>query len=614
MPGHPLSPFSKVYSQYHESLKVAKREYESRLRACADILNSEWDRCIRQNVFSFKARFSNPDFRSTSLRQWVESFFGTTEVPFVAIDGSSHIEPGDRFISIYGGAYGSRGTVAVTGEGGRLTYKRWELSRDVSMVAFIPIPPEAGEAIVEGQPSDDSAAPPPLAISDRDVAAFASMHNRVMQLAEIYLAYSLVKGSTLEAPRLVLMDTTLSGWLANTSFSNLYRGIEGKRIGGIEIVREELYTTLAHPISEELGVPQASRFLPHYRIIAEAHWRDTTEVAESDLPKEFRGETFRRGATALKNLGLADYFPGSSKVSLSFDPSEAWRNAVKAFEEFSRKLFVEKDPQGLICDGKNGKEYLTPRDVQFLSGIGLRALIEECWNPTRRVLLVGVVKDSHSVYFFRNYLGSLHVLKGEDPGVHSSLPLSDRTALELLAQIVDGLDAPWSTIEFDSAFMTLHPVREGSGWRVGGYFHPSLDEYTRPPRIFLRSLAQFLLKPGSSLYSHVIFIDRLAYPGWDDADSMDISIGSPERGFGRIRVLRYTRPSRLHYVTMFLLSVLVRNHFPEAMGYPEPLHKADWGAKSMKAYVKDLLKSSWIIEMSDPLQKTFRRVRESFRR
>ena len=65
---------------------------------------------------------------------------------------------------------------------------------------------------------------------------------------------------------------------------------------------------------------------------------------------------------------------------------------------------------------------------------------------------------------------------------------------------------------------------------------------------------------------------------------------------------------------MFLLNVLVRNHFPEAIGYPEPLHKADWGAKTMKESIERLLESSWIVEMSDPLQKTFRRVRDSLGR
>jgi len=618
---HLWSPLSRVYAQYHNSLRDAKRDYESRLRGCAEALNREWDRCLRRQVHSFRGEFSDPDFRSTKLRQWIEVFFGTTEVPFVAIDGSSHIEVGDRFISIYGGAYGSRGTVAVTGDGGRLKYKRWELSRDVSMVAFIPIPPEAGEAVVDAPPEVEAGSP---AMSDREVAEFATMHNRVMQLAEVYLAYSLVGGSTLETPRLVLMDTTLSGWLANTSFSPRHLRVVGGRVRGIRLEKEHVYTVLAHPIeyAKEINadgsvdrivkIPVASLFLPHYRLIAEAQVLGTTELVESKVSKEARGGVFRKGGEALQSLGLAEC--QGSRIRLSFDPLECWEDAVKAFERLSKELFIEKSHRGLLYRRRSSTEYLSPRDVQFFSGIGLRALIEKCWSEERRTLLVGIVKDSRSSYFFRNYLGSLHVLHGEDPGIHVTLPLSDRTALELLAQVRDELEAPWSTHEFDSAFMTLHPRRGSSGWEVGGYYHPQLKEYTRPPRIFLRSLAQFFLKPASKLSSHVIFIDRLAYRGWDDKDSEDVQIGGPGSGLGRLSVLRYTRPSRLHYVTMFMIGVLVRNHFPEAIGYPEPLHKADWGAKSMRDRVKDLLKSSWIVERSDPLHRTFRRIRDSLGR
>jgi hypothetical protein len=31
----------------------------------------------------------------------------------------------------------------------------------------------------------------------------------------------------------------------------------------------------------------------------------------------------------------------------------------------------------------------------------------------------------------------------------------------------------------------------------------------------------------------------------------------------------------------FVLDILTKNLFPEVVGYPDPLHKADWGAKSL---------------------------------
>lgn len=65
---------------------------------------------------------------------------------------------------------------------------------------------------------------------------------------------------------------------------------------------------------------------------------------------------------------------------------------------------------------------------------------------------------------------------------------------------------------------------------------------------------------------------------------------------------------------MYLLTVLVKNHFPEALGYPDPLHLADWGAKSLKRNVNGLLESSEWVFRSNPREKLFRTIRESFKR
>ena len=138
-------------------------------------------------------------------------------------------------------------------------------------------------------------------------------------------------------------------------------------------------------------------------------------------------------------------------------------------------------------------------------------------------------------------------------------------------------------------------------------------EFTRTPRLFLKSLAQFMLKRDTGLASHVLFVDRLAYPGWDERDS---SIGfSPTRygsRLGPVQLLLYdaSSPPRLQLVSMLLLQLLVRNIFPEAPGYPEPLHKADLGAKAFKDHVRMILESAWRMERKNPLIRTFRSIRD----
>jgi len=64
-------------------------------------------------------------------------------------------------------------------------------------------------------------------------------------------------------------------------------------------------------------------------------------------------------------------------------------------------------------------------------------------------------------------------------------------------------------------------------------------------------------------------------------------------------------------INVFLLDILCRNLFPEVIGYPDPLHKADWGAKSMRRRVDRLIKSSEISFRDKPLSRLFRTTRDS---
>ena len=334
------SPLSAVYAQFHESIRISRQDYERRLREYAKMLDEEWDRCLRDHVVSFAGNFSSTSYR-LRLRRWAEDFFGTTIVPFVAIDGSCASRSGESFVIVYGGAYGSRGTIEITGGEARIAYRRWELSRDVSVVAFIPVPLEFGHVLVgEGaRPNVEGGIPAPL--SDREIASLTVLDTRVMQLAEVFLAFSLARSGSVEAPQLIMMDTTLSGWLANTSFGPRWvPAIDGGKVGGYEMSIYDLYVMLAHPLNESLDVPAPMLFQPHLRLIAEADWHDTAVLRRARLEAEgLPSEVFRRGAEAIDRIGLGRYEEAAGKVELSFDPKESWDKCVRAFEKVCEKLF-----------------------------------------------------------------------------------------------------------------------------------------------------------------------------------------------------------------------------------------------------------------------------------
>ena len=606
-----MSELSKVYDQYQKSLESSQSEYETRLKLHSKTLRKRYDELIKQFVRSYSEDFKD-QIKRLEIKGLAESFFETSEISFVAIDASCHKEQSANFISFYGGAYGSKGTISLSEPGGKIRYQRWELNRDVSMVAFVPIPPDVMHGVTEQDESNEV----PTFRSDAEIAQVSSLHTKIMQLAEIYLAYDLANSSSVECPRILLIDNSLGGILGNTSFSPSSLSLGKGDFQGESFTEADMQVALAHPFNDILNIPSNNNFQPHFRLIAEATWKEKRKISSEECT-EVSIENFRKGAKFLEKQGAGKYNITTEVFEFSTDPRTSWRKSLRIFETICENLFKKKDPDGVRYRLKNGKglEYFSARDIMFLVGIGLRALIETCWK--RRILLIGIVKDSMSRFFYRNFLGTVNQLEGNDQIKHLSLPLTDRAIAELLPNIDLSLNTPWATYDFDSCFMTLHSeyVEDKKQWQIKGYNHPKLGETTRPERLFLRSLGQFFLTPDRNIASHALFIDRLAYPGWDDKDSSSMTLKTD--WIGEVKPLVYdktTGPPRLQKLTMYLLAVLVKNHFPEALGYPDPLHQADWGAKSLKQRVISLLQSSEWAFKSRPLSKTFREIRDSFAR
>lgn len=65
---------------------------------------------------------------------------------------------------------------------------------------------------------------------------------------------------------------------------------------------------------------------------------------------------------------------------------------------------------------------------------------------------------------------------------------------------------------------------------------------------------------------------------------------------------------------MYFLDTLTRNLFPEAIGHPDPLHKADWGAKTVGRKVATIIADSAISFLANPLSRTLRNIRDSIKR
>ena len=253
---------------------------------------------------------------------------------------------------------------------------------------------------------------------------------------------------------------------------------------------------------------------------------------------------------------------------------------------------------------------MAPPDLDFLIAVGIRALVEECWK--KNILLLGITKDSASKYLSKNYLGVMRNA-GTYDFEDTLLPWTDRTFLEVLPYHDEKLKAPWSTVEFDSCFMTLHLEEDEKGEvRVKGV----QGDVVTTERLFAKSLAQFYLARNGARLSqgHVIFVDRLLHP---ELDSKMPDIDVKEEKIGTVSPILFAdtdSKNQLQEISMFLLNILTRNLYPEVIGYPDPLHKADWGAKSLLKKIEPMIESSELFLRAHPLSQTFREIRSQRRR
>jgi hypothetical protein len=567
-----VSRISEIARQYHTALTVGLDQYDELCRERAAAAADFYRDFFSKLVLPFSPRFKSERIRA-QLQERIERQTGSRSLSFVAIDGSCRRELFNDLVTFFGGAYGARGEIELTGGDHRIRYKRWSLNEDVSVVAWVPIPYARLEEV----------SPPPgdqFVVTEEEKINLTTVHTKVMQLAEIFLACNVVRSSRIDAPHILMMDLLPSSVLAAVAQRQDQIGLEGYPYDRRALTSADIAVALAHPFSEHLGIPSAkkmdrSRLLLAALAKAPASDLDLAAVAarhglaEAEL-RSSADRLVRQGVLERPRIGRTGYRP---KIRVD----ESWAYTRDFFQNLCSRLFLAKEPGALQYDAADAQGYvrrrwMAPADLDFLLAVGLRLLIEECWE--RKVLLYGVAKDSTSAYLTRNFLG-VSLETGFHPELRDlaigPLPWTDRLFCETLSRTDETLAAPWSTIEFDSAFMTLHRERlNGSGaTRVAGV----MGRIVNQERLFARSLGQFFLRRGKGepLMGHVVFLERLLSKTWDgisqDVGPAEIPIDTPDLGRFSVYAWRdreHVNPGQ--WVMMYLLSVLTRNHFAEAIG------------------------------------------------
>ena len=608
-----MSRVSDISTAYRDALNVGRDQYNELVSERLSAAKEFYEQFLSTQIVHFRDRFLSQR-GCDRLQENIERALGTRRLQFIAIDGTCRKEQFADMLTFFGGAYGARGELELDAGDHKVHYKRWSLEEDVSMVAWIPVPFARLEEI---QPHGEQ-----FLATNEEEANVASVHTQIMQLAEIFLAINTITSSALDAPHLVLMDLSPSSVLANVAQAQDKIGLVGYPYDRRKLTKADIAVAYAQPVNDMFGIP-SSKNMDRPRTIIASLLREPTQPVDLNAIAQIYGveiASLRRALGWLVRRGVLD----ESGVPL-VNVRESWDYTKAFFQNICKRLFLEKDPTALQYEttdhsGVLRKHWMSSNDLKFLVAVGMRMLIEVSWE--RKVLLYGIIKDSASRYFGRNYFG-VTLETGFHPQLRdltvNTLPWTDRMLCEALPRFDPNLEAPWATIEFDSAFMTLHRERddETGKTQVGGVMGPIVNQ----ERLFMKSLGQFFLsrEKRHPLMGHVVFIERLLQPSFDsvDTETSPTSIPIETNSLGRIEPFAWKDSEHINRgqtIMMYLLSVLTRNHFAEAVGYPDPLHKADWGAKSMGRWVGKTIDSSTIVLNSNPLSHTFRTTRDSAKR
>jgi len=626
-----MSEISKILSSYEKALAHSQDRYEKLYKDKAS------------NVEGFYSAFlkglirRHPSSRSDAAAK-LQALLKKDTVSFVAIDGHPYKEQMSDYAIFFAAAYGIPGEISLNPDP-RLVYKTRGLSSDISIVAYVPIPmAEMGDVEQAGVSSPGTspeaekasglATQANFATSDQDRIDLGSLHVKLMTLAEIYLAFK--EANSKDAPDFILWDQSMSlqyQWLMHRIetvpmiINNYELQSPTSAFNGRRLQKSDAYVALTHPYNKTLDVPGAvegggvfalqRRFT--YRLFETASHELTIDDLANDT-KSDKDTTARVVDNFLVKNGVATH--SGDSVKLTSDAKTSWEFVVELYQNFCHKLFDKKDDSVLLyevetMDGMlriRRERWLSPNDLDFLMSIGLRRTMELCWEKGKR--FVGVVKDSYQRYFTRNYLGVMAHL-GRYRYKPVPLPWTDRMTLELLSEYDDTLSAPWSTVDYDSAYVTLHMYTEdGKTFSLQG----GPNNTVAPERLFAKSLAQFYIdrKRRPTLTSHVLFVDRLLDPALDAKPTSRYDVSSP--AFGTVKpfgdfLAADSNPAQ--EMVMSLLFLMCRNRYPEVIGYPEPLHVADWAAKSFSdRWAQRMIKSSGTKLKAQPLSRTFREVRD----
>jgi len=678
------SEITKIYENYNKAISETRKKIKDKREKQEEFIKRNQEK-LKKLIVNYDVLFRNRIIRRRLITH-IKGFFGGDSVQVIAIDGSAGKESKEEYVIFYSLAYGIKGEINIGRDSVEFSYSQLstgeEIRETTSLVAYVPIP--FSELSLVGEELGDIAY---LISSDSERIDMNSLNLELMKLAEIFLAYH----STSYA-KVILIDHSLSSLLMHAEVKWEDIGLIDSQLDidlGIKLTPAHIAITRAHPMHPKeyytnysTKIPTLSKFRLFSRLIADliyyfdnnrtfVSWEELREKdpkLDIDLVKENLKRQSRLVANLLEWDDNGIYIGGKDTKSTDSKGKQRiywyiklWEETKRFYERFCEKLFRDQDIGVLTYRKKyttaEGQElevssWLAPNDVLFLLEVGIKALIEKAWD--KRVMLIGVVKDSSSRYLTRNamsvmnYIGKPYLSQKVVEELLVRHPTDRKLVESLILELEDVTKAPVGSIEFDSVFSTLRAnyIKDEGRICLTGVRGEILNQNL----LFAKSIVVFYVDketyPEYPLIWHAIFVERLLHPEELAGSRINIVKITPQATsegntdskctdyqklghvqayftFETFNVDGTSRPEELSKIfnswelsnwyaamTIFILQSMVRNTYPEALGYPVPLHEADIGAKEFGRIIRDYIHSSSRFEEFSYLDSSFRETRD----
>lgn len=615
-----------------ETLQVTAPTLSNTVKRTCDMLRQG----ATKQVTDYEQRFSalknlyadllvsliRPDFSQQQAWETAREFFGAETVRFTAVDGTMYSRPLFDMVIFFGGAYASTGTVSFAENAApKVKYDAKTIQQNMGISSVVPIyvneiPDVDHTYAAQEQPAEVNPSKP---ATDEEIANNSLIANVIMTFSEYYLALKLATDPTQDT-RVILMDRSLSTERASllyetrkTGFTRVKSALLGYQPEGAEVALDanDLVTARQHVYNATLGLPPPRADYLRTALIAYVEEKKTVTLSQFFSAFGIADEKRkRRVEKALVNLvGREMLTEKDGTYVLNQRYAASWKRIRQLTMELGDKLFFTKalgtgtETSSSMKITKDGKEHwLTTLDIAFLTLFTLQMLMEECWR--RRILLVGITKDTSARDFKRQLIPIMYTEGWLQTKMHlealQELPNTDRMILQSASIFnTDKVQPPWSLIEYDSAFRTMQPDRQGRKGYVSGVIRNKITL----EKAFLKTYVQLSqAKSDPMLRSNVLLIDRLAYPEFDcKPESTAVFLNALSDGTEEpVETLLYrdkSVPNRLQNLTMTMLVAMAPSNIPEAFGHNKPLFVADkiakWNYNQFKCVVDST--AGWIL-------------------